>query len=663
MLHILYILVGVLLSTISSQYIFGGDSAEFSAVAHTWSIPHPPGYPLYSFLLNCITSLVPFGTIPWKASLLSVVPMVISSYFIFKILTILKVRGWISFSVSLLYIVLYPVWEYTLVPEVFALNSMLVMGITYSLIRYGNTRRNIYLYLSSFMVGLCVSHHHIFVIFIPGWILLIRDKIQTIIKSKTLFFSILFLSILGASFYIYVPIASYFNPPIQWEDSKTFLGFWRLITRAMYGTFTAYGGSKGDIVNQLYDVFSVFLLIFQDFRMIGLGLIIIGFRSIKKMGNTIFPFLLITSISHLFFLFYTNFMLSSSFSIGMFERFLISFYALLVIYLGVGFEFVYFNLTQWISRLTSRRIVVVFSEVCLVFILVIYIGTIIRTNYRSISYIKNGQDFDRLGMDIINTVPSGSIFFAGNDNANFTTLYQFTNPQYNSKSVFFQINFMHQEFYYDQFKKKNKDLKFPTSMKGGKSLEQFITLNKKRGIYLETPLPFGFWMPYGLLWKYYPSQKEALTDLPNLVKATRSLWKNVYHIPDLNSNTRNILHLQAIQDFYIESYILHAKVLYYAKENSFAQEVMRQLLVKFRPSNTHIRLTLMNMVLQEPNCKEAEKIADTLLIMRIDSLNDEYVSPLLSYYTVCDPTNTKLLLLKKKRENAKNKSLAPLDSF
>ena len=30
--------------------IYGGDSAEFSIVFATWSVAHPPGYPLFSLI-------------------------------------------------------------------------------------------------------------------------------------------------------------------------------------------------------------------------------------------------------------------------------------------------------------------------------------------------------------------------------------------------------------------------------------------------------------------------------------------------------------------------------------------------------------------------------------------------------------------------------------
>ena len=158
MIAIFYLCVGIVLSLFSSRFIFGGDSAEFSAIAHTWSIPHPPGYPLYSFLANCITHIIPIGTIPWRTSLLSIIPTVLAAYVLFKILTHLKVKTILSLLTSFLYIVLFPVWEYALVPEVFALNSFLITLITYLLLIYNKNKKSNYIIVAAFFNSVIINH-------------------------------------------------------------------------------------------------------------------------------------------------------------------------------------------------------------------------------------------------------------------------------------------------------------------------------------------------------------------------------------------------------------------------------------------------------------------------------------------------------------------------
>lgn len=662
MIATVYLLVGVTLSFLASTRLFGGDSAEFSTIAHTWSIPHPPGYPFYSLLLNIVTHALPYGTIPWRASLLSVIPTVLTSFIIFKILSRLQVNKFISLLSSLIYIVLFPVWEYALVPEAFALNSFFVMFITYLLLSYHLKQNKNYLYLSALILGICVSHHHIFVIFIPGWFFLIKPYIYKLYKDKKMFLFCGLLFILGLSFYLYAPIASYFNPPLQWEDAKSLNGFYRLITRAVYGSFTAYGGSKGDFVNQLYDIFSIFVFIFHDFRIIGSLIVGFGIISTIRIKNIFFSFLSTTSIFHIFFLFYTNFLLYNSFSIGMYERFLISFYSILIIYFALGFHYLYKTCSTYVSKKSNKKILQSFVSLCAFIFLIIYGAILAITNFRSISYIKNGRDFDRLGLDIIHTVPDGGIYFVNTDNANFATLYHVIENK-NDKSIFFQINLAYQKFYFNKFKRVNTSLKYPTTMNDTGDLKKFINLNKDRGVYLEFPQDYGFWMPYGLLWKYYESKEDGLKDIDAILERNTYLWNSVYHIPELNKYQLNIMHLQTILDYYVDSYLNYSKLLFLSKNYATTELILKNILKTYRPSNKLIKITLMNLYVYENKCKEAGNIANGFLNYTIESLPIEALNSMREYFIKCYPRDPRGSLFEKYIEKTNKKSLTPLNSF
>ena len=99
-------------------------------------------------------------------------------------------------------------------------------------------------------------------------------------------------------------------------------------------------------------ILSMFL---QDFRIIGIVAIITGIVVSQKKSSTFSRFLLVATVSHIFFLFYTNFMLSNSFSIGMFERFLISLYAVLTLYVGIGFNHLYEVSVIYVKNNTNKK--------------------------------------------------------------------------------------------------------------------------------------------------------------------------------------------------------------------------------------------------------------------------------------------------------------------
>jgi hypothetical protein len=612
MLLALYGVIALILSFLASQFIFGGDSAEFALIGHTWSIPHPPGYPLYSFLANCITHFLPFGTIPWRVALLSVIPTVLTSLLIYTIAQILQVRRFIAFLSSLIYIVLFPVWEYALVPEVFALNAFLVSLVTYLLIHYTLNQKTYFLTLAFFTLGLCVAHHHTFVIFIPGWIVLVWKHIPTIKRRYRVLLTLLGTTLLGALFYLYVPIAGNLNPPIQWEDGTTVNGFWRLITRAAYGTFSAYAGSKWNFLNQLNGVTSFFILLLQDFRILGIIFIIRGvMESVRRHREPVFRFLIITTCIYIFFLFWTNFVLTTSFTVGMYERFLILFYVVLSIYFALGAEKIAQSVHVFIEKKSKKTAIRLLAQNFISLVLIILGITVALNNWRTIRHVKYMRDFDRLGRDIIATVPKGGIFFAGSDNPSFTTQYHVFETFADIPLRFLQVNFIGQKRYIQFFKKRHPDLRYPSSFRNKNDLQKFFAFNIKYGVYLDGPMPYGMWMPYGLMWKYYQTEKEALSDLPYLVEQNRVLWNTVYEIPRPDVYKKNLLHLQTVQDFYIEAYIRYSRLLFLVGERQDAANVLKKIISSYRPSDTGLKQTLRNLVEYDKKCKQNPPLCKT----------------------------------------------------
>jgi hypothetical protein len=54
-------------------------------VIHCLQVAHPPGYPLFTLLANCMIRLVPFGSIAWRVNLLTAVCGGIASSFLSKL--------------------------------------------------------------------------------------------------------------------------------------------------------------------------------------------------------------------------------------------------------------------------------------------------------------------------------------------------------------------------------------------------------------------------------------------------------------------------------------------------------------------------------------------------------------------------------------------------
>ena len=427
-----------------SNYIFGGDSAEFSLVARTFSVAHPPGYPLYSVLSRFINYLLPFYTTPWRVALISSVATIATSYILGRLLVRIGIPRLIAIFSSTLYVFLFPVWQYAEIPEVFALHNLLVITITLLIFGYSKKNSIFYLYLIAFLMGLNVSHHHIFILFIPGWLYLLKSKWHTFLRrqfTKNVLVFVVVSFTLGTSFYVYSIIASSYIPPLDWENAKTLAGFIRLITRSSYGVFKAYDASSGNITNQIFDSFSFFIFALHDFRVIGLFFAIIGIFRLKKNDKQMFVFFVTTMLLHLFFLFYTNFSLSGSFTIAMYERFLIPIYLLFIIPFAHGVTYLFEVLMKysrkWLKNGALRRVLL--YGYCI--FLASYLGIIIYQNYQAIKRIPR-LDYFAVYAKICWIRPQGAIFFVGADNSYFTTAYYHFAEGYRKDIKFIFINIL-----------------------------------------------------------------------------------------------------------------------------------------------------------------------------------------------------------------------------
>jgi len=664
MIFLYYLFLFIILLVNQSHYIFGGDSAEFSLVARTLSVAHPPGYPLYSFLTRVINYVIPFYSTPWKVSLISSVSTIVTSYILFKLLSQLGIPKLISLFSATLFIFLFPIWLYAEIPEVFSLHNLLVISITFLILRYSKKNNIFYLSFIFFLLGLGVSHHHIFILFIPGWLYLLKSKWQDFLYKKftkrVLFFIVLSFA-LGTSFYLYSIIASKYSPPLDWENAKTMDGFIRLITRSTYGVFKAYMGSSGSITNQLFDSFSFFIFILHDFRIIGLLFAILGIVYLKKKNNQIFVFVGITLLTHLFFLFYTNFTLVTSFTIAMYERFLIPIYLLFIIPFAFGVAYSHRILSnfshKWVKNYVLKRIIM--YGYCL--FLAAYLSIIMYQNYQVIKKIPRLDYFDVYAKNLLDTVPRGAIFFVGADNSYFTTAYYHFAEGYRKDIKFIFINILDKKYYRDQIRIKYPELSIPESYDKNKDLSDFVRRNSRFGIYFDNARG-GTWKPYGLLWKYYETEMTSTAQSETLLKENKRLWSSVYKIPEMDAELRKILHLNVVQDHYINSYFNYSKLLFASSHSEQSELIVKNIINKYRKDDIRTKLILVNLLVYQMKCEDAKFYLNSI------DLNNLYENPgllpsLKDYYEKCEKNNPNLKKVDRIMDNSSDTSKTPLKEF
>lgn len=151
--------LGLYLRMLSPTYI-PIDSAEFALCMKYWGICHPPGFPLYIALGHYFTNLFPFGSLIYKANLLSAFYGAVTICVVFLTLRMLKVGTYLSFLLSVLLAVSYVFWEFSIAADVFTFSTLLISLAFLAAICKKP-------YPAFFALGLSASHFYITAILWP----------------------------------------------------------------------------------------------------------------------------------------------------------------------------------------------------------------------------------------------------------------------------------------------------------------------------------------------------------------------------------------------------------------------------------------------------------------------------------------------------------------
>ena len=554
----LYIFIFLTYFFSQSKFLFGGDSPEFLTTALTYSIPHPPGYPLYT-ILEIIFIKFFFFFSPLKAvNLISIFSHLVTLYFIFKILKGLRIKTLFVVLTLFFYSFLLIVWLYNVVPEVYALNNALISGLIFFGLKFHQTKKIFYRRLFFLFFGLGLSHHHSIIIFLIPFLILEKNFFS---------FDILF-SLVFIPFYLYPVVSSYFNPPIDWENSQSISGLLRLFTRYSYGTFSAYFGSIPNLVNQLTTLLSSLILIIGEFKPLGVFLILFGILNLTKKNRFLFNYLLITFFLYLIFLYLTNFNLSYSFSLATFERYLIALYLILLIFFAFGIDYFY----QLISNLKEKLINFKTSQLIIPFyylILILFLLINFFNNFKVIYSLKTANHFEKFAKTILEIPKKNSILLLKSDLTYFPVSYFYYYMKLRSDIKLVFPPMLSRAYYRKKVKKQFPDLKINNNY----SLIDFIKSNQSQSIYTEVPYGDNFF-PVGILWFYQTKKTKESQDL--IVKLNFDFWLKHKNLPIINKNLKKIMFFQSLSEFYQErlmnfiAYLVEIKN--YQKLNEFLNQ-------------------------------------------------------------------------------------------
>jgi len=342
------------------------DSGELISAAYNLGIPHPSGYPLWT-MLGFIFSHLPFCSPAFGVNLMSAVFGSLTAAVLFllilEILIFIRMAlKAIAFSASLILAFTNLFWKNSVVAEVYTLNTFFVVIIIYLLLLWQEKKENKYLLWTAFLFGLSLTNHQMMALMAPAVLVFAMLENKKILKNPDLTLKILLLFILGLSIYLYLPIASYFKPAIDWGHPNNWQSFWAHISRAQYVDFV----SGFNLSSKLNFLGAFVLLLARELYLIPLILALIGIWVLFKKNFKLALFLFLTFLGNNIFL-----IILRHAPYGIINDYLYEFYYLpslliIIIWLSVALTFL---LQRFFLFFTKRKYFLIIKILTLILIL------------------------------------------------------------------------------------------------------------------------------------------------------------------------------------------------------------------------------------------------------------------------------------------------------
>lgn len=546
--------------------IYTGDSGDLVTAAAVLGVPHPPGYPLYTWL-GWIASRLPLFSISWRLTLLSSLPHAITAGLVYAIIY-RATKGNILASVfgAAVLISNYLFFLYSITPEVFALFDVFVVLLWFLLFEWQTKHRKSLLYGAGFVFGLSLSHHHVMLFFVPAIIYFLWENMKPAHKHAPTYRDALVCCAwfaVGFLPYVYIPLAAKGDPIINWDRVVSLGAFWRLISRADYGTFVS-GGSFGQTLHERWLAVAAYgTFILTDWTRIGVFFGGIGLLSLWQSFRTRFwTFIIAILFCGPVFVFYASFPLASRFTLGTYERFLLPGYVLFAILCGLGLAYCLTMVKHVAGRYLGgkKRHLVAYLIGFVFMIYPLAMGSVTVWRFWG---MPDDRTAENLGRDMLLNASTNGILLLSQDTTLFTTQYVRYVLGVRTDTAVIHAARLSLPDYQIVLKKHFPRLVLP-DVPQREFLSAFVKANTSatQRIYSNINLPVAdgwYWVPRGLLYEAM-SYQELPTANDMYARATEIA--SAMHNPRIGILSRySHLMLSDVLDVYANGYIALGKTL------------------------------------------------------------------------------------------------------
>ena len=220
------------------------DAVMLQMQVSVLGITHPTGYPTYLMLTHLFTYL-PFGDPAYRANLASGVYAALAVAAVYRAGLLLSGRMVAAAAGSLAFGLGASLWSQAVIAEVYTLNALLVSVTIMVLLFWREHRRDRYLMLSAFLVGLCLTNHLTSGLLLPASLLFVALVDWRRLIDVRIVLGGAWLFLLGLTPYLYLPIRAAMDPPMEANNPTNFGRFWYVVSGGdLTGSFFSFGPSE-----------------------------------------------------------------------------------------------------------------------------------------------------------------------------------------------------------------------------------------------------------------------------------------------------------------------------------------------------------------------------------------------------------------------------------
>jgi len=222
------------------------DSGELIIGPATLSIVHPPGYPLYSLLGHVWTVMLPMGSVGFRVNLFSAVMTAVAVWGVHVLLRRFTSSG-IALAAALGFAGVSQIWDQADAAEVYALNLAATAWGLYLLFRWTTFWRSRDAWLMIGLWGVSLANHHLMMLWAPMvFMVVIIGGWRSVSWPGFLLLG------LGVTLYLYLPLRSLAQPPMDWGNPENWTNIWNHILRRQYAPVAAGNRTLEGLGRQLF---------------------------------------------------------------------------------------------------------------------------------------------------------------------------------------------------------------------------------------------------------------------------------------------------------------------------------------------------------------------------------------------------------------------------